>query len=534
MILRSRAIGTTHRFGRLSRFLLVGVSGLAVNQIALYAFTELAGFHYLVSAVVATQWSTAWNFALAEIWVFDADRAGRLRRFVSFAIMNNAWLVLRGPFLVLLTDVVGIDYLVSNLLALGSTTLVRFVISDGMIWRDSAVPAGTDERRVGPTHLYDIHGIVRISSHAILPELAYFRVTEIPGSADIEISVSPKSFGGLRAHTLTRVEDETVEYVEHLGRWGFAVRIEPGPPTEVHVSSLIARSPHVLYTNIVEPLLRWNLVRNGYALIHAACLEIDDAGTLITAQTDTGKTTTCLMSVRNHGTGFLSDDMVIVDESGTALAFPKPLTISAHTLRAARAAPLRAGRRFWLQIQGRVHSRGGRRTGLALARANLPICTLNAWLQRLVPPPKFHIAELVPDARIVRSVPITHMGVIERGATLVQPLLDLDGNIAILRANTEDAYGFPPYPLIADALANGDHEREEALRRRLLDGLPVTRIRTSDRHWYEQLHLVATEAPFASQLALHRPDHVPDGDRRPEAGLEPLGSATLAMQGGTS
>ncbi|MDH4113707.1 MAG: hypothetical protein OEV60_13680, partial [Actinomycetota bacterium] len=346
---------------------------------------------------------------------------------------------------------------------------------------------------------YDIHGIVRIVSDARLPELSFFRVEEMDGPPDIDICVSGDGFGGPRTRRLVERGDHAVRYVEQLGRFGFAVDIRMADPSRVQVSRPVARSPHVLYTNVAEPLLRWTFVRKGYALVHAACLEMDGKGTLITAQTDTGKTTTCLMSVQQHGAGFVSDDMVIIDGDGMALAFPKPLTISAHTLAAARTAPLPWRRRCWLQVQSRLHSKSGRRTGLALSKVNLPVCTMNAWVQRLIPPPKFTIEELVPSARIVPSVRITHMGVIERGSTLVQPLLDLDSNVLVLRENTEDAYGFPPYPLIAAVLANGDVALEDEVRRHLLDGLPVTRIRTSDRHWYEQLMLLTTETPFAVQ-----------------------------------
>ena len=60
----------------------------------------------------------------------------------------------------------------------------------------------------------------------------------------------------------------------------------------VEVSGLVRRSPHVLYTNVVEPLLRWTLAERGYALVHAACVTSGDRAFLITARTDTGKTTT--------------------------------------------------------------------------------------------------------------------------------------------------------------------------------------------------------------------------------------------------
>jgi len=43
--------------------------------------------------------------------------------------------------------------------------------------------------------------------------------------------------------------------------------------------------------------------------------------------------------LREQGALFLSDDMTIVDSQGMASCFPKPLTISHHTLRAVQARP---------------------------------------------------------------------------------------------------------------------------------------------------------------------------------------------------
>jgi dolichol-phosphate mannosyltransferase len=67
----------------LLRFGAVGASGIAVNQLVLWAWVAGAGHHYLLGAVVATQASSTWNFCLTERWVFpggadgDSDRASR-------------------------------------------------------------------------------------------------------------------------------------------------------------------------------------------------------------------------------------------------------------------------------------------------------------------------------------------------------------------------------------------------------------------------------------------------------------------------
>src|SRR5918999_6246097 len=56
--------------GTMARFGLVGLSGLVVNQLLLWTEVEALEVHYLLAAMVATQGSTLWNFALTERWVY--------------------------------------------------------------------------------------------------------------------------------------------------------------------------------------------------------------------------------------------------------------------------------------------------------------------------------------------------------------------------------------------------------------------------------------------------------------------------------
>ena len=52
------------------------------------------------------------------------------------------------------------------------------------------------------------------------------------------------------------------------------------------------------------------------------------------ARTDTGKTTTCLKTLDGRAYSFLSDDLTLLSPEGRVLPYPKPLTISRHTLQA--------------------------------------------------------------------------------------------------------------------------------------------------------------------------------------------------------
>jgi dolichol-phosphate mannosyltransferase len=137
---------------RLIRFGMVGVSGLVVNSLVLAFATEYLGLFYLYSLLIATQCSTLWNFLLSEYWVFGRDQQrGRLNRGALFFVMNNLALGLRGPMVYVLTSVLSVNYLVSNVVSLLILMLLRFALADRVIWGApkaassyAAVPATTE------------------------------------------------------------------------------------------------------------------------------------------------------------------------------------------------------------------------------------------------------------------------------------------------------------------------------------------------------------------------------------------------------
>jgi hypothetical protein len=231
----------------------------------------------------------------------------------------------------------------------------------------------------------------------------------------------------------------------------------------VTVGPLLAHSPHVVYTNILEALLRFVIADRGRMLLHSACLELDGHGIMLSARTDTGKTGTILRLLREQGGRFLSDDMTIIDEQATALAFPKPLTISHHTLRAVEASDLAPAEWRRLRIQSRLHSKEGRSLALVLSRYNLPIMAINSITQIVVPPPKYNVDRLVP-CRTGSSTTVRDLFLIERGEDRLSGVPPAQA-VEELMLNTADAYGFPPFQYLAPVIVLGDGDYEELQRR---------------------------------------------------------------------
>ncbi len=366
-------------------------------------------------------------------------------------------------------------------------------------------------RALPPTapHRYDVHGIVRVESEGKLPELEAFRVHSLPAEPDISVrlgSLPPRPATAVSAGERNPFH-VSMRYAE-MGNLGFAADIDIRERVHVLASRMLGRSPHVLYTNLVEPILRWELVRRGYALVHGACVVQGGDAYLITARTDTGKTTTMLKLLDTLPYEFVSDDLTLVSPSGHVLPYPKPLTISSHTLHAVKRHLLTWSERATLPVQSRLHSRSGRRFAFLLSKYRLPAASINALAQLVIPPPKYPVQRLVPGVRIAQAAMVKGVIVIHRSDEALE-WLDSDTTLDIVLANTEDAYGFPPYHSIESFLLTSAPEDLRTVERQIiagaLEGASAVMISSRTYDWadripglIEEMSLSAPVAPGAS------------------------------------
>lgn len=506
-------------------FGLVGLSGLSVNMAVLWLLYE--HLHYLPAAVLATEASTTWLFILTETLVYRHAKAGTTAsRAVRFFLFNHALLALRLPVLALLVDGIGIGVLPSNALTLGLLFVVRFLVADSAIYgrgelahesarepirvvvevaRSTCLRRPADLARYLP-YRYHVPDVATIGSQVHLAELEYFRAQWLGNDTEIQVRIGTvgNRLPVSRAVLTQLACPPTIGYAEHLGRFGANFRVLLDNPIEVVVSPSLGRSPHVVYTNLLEALLRFVAVSRGVVLLHSACLEIDGTGVLISARTDTGKTGTVLRLIREHGAKFLSDDMTVLYRDGRVGCFPKPLTISRHTLRAVRSDELTRQERRRLGLQSRLHSREGRQFGLALSRLNVPIMGANALIQRIVPPPKYAVDRLVP-CEIVPESKMTELFVLERGPHALTELSPADA-MSTLLANTEDAYLFPPFHQLSSSIVLGRddlralREKEREILAAAVGGIRARRLATPDYTWADEIPGLLAQSPAGNQL----------------------------------
>lgn len=511
------------------RFGLVGITGILVNQVMLWLAVDKVGLAVGLGAIVATQFSTIWNFILADEWVFRSKRSGTwFGRFWRFAAFNNASLLLRVPMLALLVNRMGMYYLTANLVTLIVLFVLRYTFSFGVVW------GKRPEADLG--YRYDVAGIVTIASEVELRELQFFRVE--PSTAPSDLVIGRGIVGGLRPRRGTTIDVTagSVLYREQLGGLVSNFEVVLGDTIKITVSPFLARSPHVVYTNIVEALLRFVLVSRDHMLLHGATFELDGTGVALSARTDTGKTGTILRLLRERDAGFLSDDMVIISPDGVAYAFPKPFTISAHTLRAVDPSVLTTVERSKLAVQSRLHSKQGRAFGAWLAEHRLPIMGLNSFIQWVVPPPKYMATRLVPSCRILESTRVSELCIIERGSPGIEEV-PLAGALRELIENTDDAYGFPPFSQFAPAIAIGGdgyltlRAKEEDILSRAIKSMRVRRVSSDSFSWADMIPELLAAGDRVASNGLPDVIDLTDGvsePARPDAAIRDHASSSSA------
>jgi hypothetical protein len=149
-----------------------------------------------------------------------------------------------------------------------------------------------------------------------------------------------------------------------------------------------------------------------------------------------------------------------------------------------------------------------------LGHSRFPAATLNAIVQWMIPPPKYTINQLIPNATIARTAQLAHALVIERGPDS-EGFLNHNEIVHTLSMNAEDAYGFPPYPRIGNQmyLWNGQdlHTQEREIIEQALQGCHARIVRSSNFRWWQAIPAIAqsTDAPRKISTPIVSPADAP-------------------------
>jgi dolichol-phosphate mannosyltransferase len=122
---------------RFLKFCAVGAFGVLVNEGLLWLLTDGFGLFYLYSAMVSIEISIISNFVLNNLWTFRDRRLTSGNIFIRLAKYNLTCLVgvgLNLAVLWLMTEVLGVNYLISNLFGIAVAVVWNYSASMKWIW----------------------------------------------------------------------------------------------------------------------------------------------------------------------------------------------------------------------------------------------------------------------------------------------------------------------------------------------------------------------------------------------------------------
>jgi dolichol-phosphate mannosyltransferase len=127
---------------KILKFGIVGGSGVVVNMGLLYILTAYFNMDYKIASIFAIEMSIITNFLLNNYWTWQDQRHKnfwlKLMQYnisVGIAAILANWLLL-----IFLTEVVGIYYMISNLIGIAVGTALNFVINDLWTFRAKNKP----------------------------------------------------------------------------------------------------------------------------------------------------------------------------------------------------------------------------------------------------------------------------------------------------------------------------------------------------------------------------------------------------------
>jgi putative flippase GtrA len=118
---------------RLSKFMLVGGTGVLVNNLTLLILFQWVHLPLLVASVLASELAIINNFYWNDRWTFKSTRIS-LSRFARFNLVSLSGLLITTGTLWLLVSHLGLYYLVANLLGISLAMVWNFAVNSRWTW----------------------------------------------------------------------------------------------------------------------------------------------------------------------------------------------------------------------------------------------------------------------------------------------------------------------------------------------------------------------------------------------------------------
>ena len=109
---------TDNIFIQMFRYIFVGGAAFVVDFFFLYFFSDVCGIYYLISGILSFIISVLVNYIMSTKWIFNQDNIdNKVLEFNLFLVISTVGLIFTEILLWLFTDVIGLYYLLSKIIA---------------------------------------------------------------------------------------------------------------------------------------------------------------------------------------------------------------------------------------------------------------------------------------------------------------------------------------------------------------------------------------------------------------------------------
>lgn len=109
------------------KFGVVGGGAFLIDYSVLYLLTEFVGIHYLISSVISFIVSLIFNYILSIYWVFDVTKKQTSREVFVFVILSVIGLLINQVVMYVGSDLLHIYYMLTKLVATFIVMVWNFV-----------------------------------------------------------------------------------------------------------------------------------------------------------------------------------------------------------------------------------------------------------------------------------------------------------------------------------------------------------------------------------------------------------------------
>ena len=109
------------------RFLIVGGVAFFIDFLLLYMLTEVLGIHYLISAAIAFMGALAFNYILSVNWIFCGDKGKGISGALTFLALSVIGLILNQFIIYISVEIMELYYLWAKVIAAFIVMIYNFI-----------------------------------------------------------------------------------------------------------------------------------------------------------------------------------------------------------------------------------------------------------------------------------------------------------------------------------------------------------------------------------------------------------------------